>query len=110
MEEKQDKAKAKKRVKRATILKEKKPKEKLHSNRIRQILAEIDMCQQELADLALDGNAGYMSRIINGNRRCISLPIAIKIARVLKRPVEEVFIYKFKEDAATTNETETQED
>lgn len=74
--------------------KQKKQREKLHSNRIRIILEEIGMSQQELADLTIDGNAGYMSRIINGNRRCISLPIAIKIAQVLKRPVEEVFIYK----------------
>jgi DNA-binding XRE family transcriptional regulator len=100
---------AKPKVKRATILKPKKAKEKLHSNKIRQILAEIEMSQQELADLALDGNAGYMSRIINGNRRCISLPIAIKISRVLKRPVEEVFIYKFK-DNDTSPEAETDED
>ena len=99
MEEPVKKAVAKKKTKRATILKPKKAKEKLHSNRIRQILTELGMSQIELADLALDGNAGYMSRIINGNRRCISLPIAIKISRVLKRPVEEVFIYKFQENA-----------
>jgi DNA-binding XRE family transcriptional regulator len=72
----------------------KKDKEKLHSNKIRQILQETDMTQQELADLALDGNAAHLSRIINGQRRCISLPIAIKISRVLNRPVEEVFVYK----------------
>ena len=70
----------------------KKSKEKLHSNKIRQILIEMDMSQAELADLALDGNAAHLSRIINGQRRCISLPIAIKIANVLKRPVEEVFV------------------
>jgi DNA-binding XRE family transcriptional regulator len=70
----------------------KKSKEKLHSNKIRQILIEMDMSQAELADLALDGNAAHLSRIINGQRRCISLPIAIKIANALKRPVEEVFV------------------
>jgi len=75
-------------------IKKKKPKEKLHSNMIRIILTEIGMSQQELADLALDGNAAHLSRIINGQRRSISLPIAIKISTVLKRPVEEVFIYK----------------
>lgn len=75
-------------------VKAKKPKEKLHSNKIRLILAEIGMSQQELADLTLDGNAAHLSRIINGQRRCISLPIAIKISNALKRPVEEVFIYK----------------
>ena len=109
MEEQEKKAVAKKKTKRATILKPKKAKEKLHSNRIRQILTELGMSQIELADLALDGNAGYMSRIINGNRRCISLPIAIKISRVLKRPVEEVFIYNFK-DNEPSNEAETNED
>jgi DNA-binding XRE family transcriptional regulator len=76
------------------IAKVKKPKEKLHSNKIRLILAEIGMSQQELADITLDGNAAHLSRIINGQRRCISLPIAIKISNALQRPVEEVFIYK----------------
>lgn len=74
--------------------KEKKPKEKIHSNRIRLILNEIGMSQQELADLALNGDGAHLSRIMNGQRRCISLPIAIKISKVLKTPVEEVFIYK----------------
>lgn len=72
--------------------KKKKSKEKLHSNKIRQILLEMDMSQAELADIALDGDASHLSRIINGGRRCISLPIAIKISKALKRPVEEVFI------------------
>jgi DNA-binding XRE family transcriptional regulator len=72
----------------------KKQKEKLHSNKIRIILEEIGMSQQELADIACDGYASNLSRIINGQRRCISLPIAIKISRALNRPVEEVFIYK----------------
>lgn len=80
---------------------EKKTKEKLHSNKIRQILQEIDMSQQELADIALDGNAAHLSRIINGQRRCISLPIAIKISRALKLPVEEVFVYKGNDNCNT---------
>lgn len=76
------------------IKKVNKPKEKMHSNKIRIILDELGMSQQELADNALDGNAAHLSRIINGQRRCISLPIAIKISNALNRPVEEVFIYK----------------
>ena len=76
------------------IKKANKPKEKMHSNKIRIILDQIGMSQQELSDIALDGNASHLSRIINGQRRSISLPIAIKISTVLKRPVEEVFIYK----------------
>lgn len=76
------------------IVKVKKPKEKLHSNRIRVILDEIGMTQQELADMTLDGNAAHLSRIINGQRKCISLPIAFKISKALNKSVEEVFIYK----------------
>ena len=75
---------------------EKKPKEKLHSNRIKFILEEIGMSQQELADLTFDGNSGYISRIIHGKRRCISLPVAFKIAEALGKTIEEVFIYKSK--------------
>ena len=81
-------------MKEEKIIKAKKPKEKLHSNNIRMILERIGMCQQELADIALDGNTSHLSRIINGQRRCISLPIAIKISKALKMSVEEVFIYK----------------
>lgn len=76
----------------------KKPKEKLHSNRIRMVLEQMGMSQIELADIALDGNAAHLSRIINGQRRCISLPIAIKIAKALNTPVEELFIYSSKKD------------
>jgi DNA-binding XRE family transcriptional regulator len=79
-------------------VKERKPKEKLHSNRIRIILEELEMSQAELADIALDGDSAHLSRIINGQRRSISLPIAIKIATALQRPVEEVFIYKQKDE------------
>jgi hypothetical protein len=74
----------------------KKPKEKLYSNNIKMILDEIGMTQVELADLAVDGNTPYLSKIINGKRRHISLPIAFKIAKALNRPVEEVFIHKRK--------------
>ena len=62
-------------------VKTRKPKDKLHSNKIRIILTEIGMTQQELADLALGGDATHLSRIINGQRRCISLPIAMKISK-----------------------------
>lgn len=79
--------------------KTKKPKEKIYGNRIREILATTEMSQQELCDIALGGDAAHLSKIINGKRRCISLPIAIKIANALKRPVEEVFIYKKDEKA-----------
>jgi len=76
------------------IVKEKKSKEKLYGNKIKAILKQIEMSQQELADLALNGNAAHLSRIMNGKRRCISLPIAMKIAKVLGKPVEDIFIHK----------------
>jgi DNA-binding XRE family transcriptional regulator len=79
------------------IIKDKKPKEKIHGNRIREILIEKEMSQIELADLALDGDTAHLSRIINGQRRCISLPIAFKISEALKMNVEDVFIYKSNE-------------
>jgi DNA-binding XRE family transcriptional regulator len=72
----------------------KKEKEKIHSNMIRVLLEEQGMSQQELADISLDGNAGFLSKIINGQRRCISLPIAFKIAKGLNKTIEQVFIYK----------------
>lgn len=71
-------------------LKEKKAKSKLYSNKIKMILTEIEMSQQELADL-IETNPAHLSRIINGQRQCISLPIAYKISKALKRPIEEIF-------------------
>jgi plasmid maintenance system antidote protein VapI len=73
-----------------------KPKSKLYGNRIKQILMEIGMSPQELSDLT-ETTPSHISRIINGQRRCISLPIAIKISMALGRRVEEVFILNMPE-------------
>jgi transcriptional regulator with XRE-family HTH domain len=70
----------------------KKPKAKMYGNRIKEILEKKGMSPQELSDLTKI-IPSHISRIINGQRRCISLPTAIKIAQVLKKPVEYVFIY-----------------
>ena len=69
----------------------KKEKSKIKSNNIRAILTDIEMSQQELADIALNGNRHLLSRIVNGHRKCVSLPTAIKIANALGKPVEQVF-------------------
>lgn len=74
-------------------MKKPKPKTKMYGNRIKLILKEKGMSPQELADLT-ETTPSHISRIINGQRRCISLPMAIKIALVLETPVEQVFIYK----------------
>ena len=68
----------------------KSPKATIAGNNIKAILTEIGMIQQELADLT-GLSRGHLSRIINNQRLCISLPIAFKIAEVLNRSVEEVF-------------------
>jgi len=73
--------------------KEKKPKEKLYGNRIRAILKEKNMSQAELSDISGIPKS-HLTRIINGQRRCISLPIAIKLALALQTPVENLFIYQ----------------
>lgn len=71
-----------------------KQKSKIHSNRIKSILREANMTQQELADLTVDGNKAHLSRIINGKKQHISLAVAAKIAKALKKQIEEVFICK----------------
>jgi plasmid maintenance system antidote protein VapI len=76
--------------------KSKKPKEQIHSNNIRAILKQHNITQQELARVALNNDKYHLSRIINGKCRCISLPIAIRIAKALGKPVEKVFNYKEK--------------
>lgn len=72
----------------------KRKKSTIEYNRIREVLREKEMTQQELADISLDGQTGYLSNIINGHRKAISLPNAIKIARALGVTVEELFIVK----------------
>jgi DNA-binding XRE family transcriptional regulator len=72
------------------VAKEKKPKSKMYSNRIKEILRETGMSQQELADI-IETNPAHLSRIINGQRQCISLPIAMKIAKALNHTVEAIF-------------------
>ena len=66
------------------------PKATITGNNIKVILTVIEMIQQELADL-IGLFRGHLSKIINNQRLCISLPIAFKIAEVLNRSVEEVF-------------------
>jgi DNA-binding XRE family transcriptional regulator len=78
------------KLKTKKVVKEKKPKSKMYSNRIKEILRETGMSQQELAD-TIETNPAHLSRIINGQRQCISLPIAMKIAKALNHTVEDIF-------------------
>lgn len=71
----------------------KKSKEQLHSNRIKIILKEQGINQKQLSLIAKLSET-HLSKIILGQRRCISLPIAFKIAKALNKTIEEVFIAK----------------
>jgi DNA-binding XRE family transcriptional regulator len=71
--------------------KEKKPKIKIKENVVKLKLVEIGMSQQELAD-RVGTNRAHINKIANQNSPAISLPIAIKIAKELNTPVEELFI------------------
>jgi len=73
--------------------KERKQKEKMYGNRIKEFLTKKQMYMQELSDIT-EISLSHLSRIVNGQRRCISLPIAIKISQALQEPVEAVFVYQ----------------
>lgn len=74
-------------------MKERKAKDKLYGNRIKQVLLEKNMTHQELSDIS-GIIPSHLSKIINGQRRCISLPIAFKLSKALEVPVEKLFIYQ----------------
>ena len=81
----------------------KKPKSEIYSNKIKSYLQVIKMSQRELAD-RVGTNIAHISKIINGGRKSISLPIAFKIWTVIneglkenKKPtinLEQLFIYQ----------------
>ena len=77
---------------------EKKRRDKVFGNKIKSIIDEMKMSQQELADIALNGDSSHLSKIIMGKSRMITLPIAFRIARALNRPIEEVFIYRMEDE------------
>jgi DNA-binding XRE family transcriptional regulator len=69
---------------------EKREKLKIKENKVKEYLDKIQMSQQELAD-EVNTNKAHISKIVNKRSICISLPIALKIAQVLKVKVEELF-------------------
>ena len=71
----------------------KKPKETIYKNRIKEVLVQRNMCIAELSDLT-NLNSSHISRIISGQRKCISLPIAFKISNALNLTIEDLFVYQ----------------
>lgn len=67
--------------------------DKLVSNKIKFYLDQLNMSQQELADI-IQVDKSFISRIISGERPSITLGIALKISEVLGQHIEEVFNYK----------------
>lgn len=74
--------------------KDKTKRDKILRNNIKMFLDKKGMSQQELCDIALKGNASFLSKIINGKKEHISLCVALKIAKTLNEPVTEVFIFE----------------
>lgn len=73
--------------------KKRKPKEKLSGNKIRYYMELNGMIAEELAELT-QMCPSFISRIINNQRMCVSLPTALRIGRALKTPVEKLFLYE----------------
>lgn len=71
---------------------QRKPKDQIVSNNLRQILDDREMTQQELSDLT-GILPQHLSLIIKNKRKCISLPTALKISRALELSVEDIFTY-----------------
>lgn len=73
--------------------KKRKPKEKLSGNRIKYYMEQRGMIAEELADIT-QMCPSFVSRIINNQRMCVSLPTALRIGRALQTPVEKLFLYE----------------
>ncbi len=72
----------------------KKAKEKTEGNRIQALLEIKGISQADLGRMTgLD--KAHISKIINHKTKCVSLPIAYRIAIALDEPIENVFILKF---------------
>lgn len=74
--------------------KARKPKCKIESNNIKALREKKGISQNELA-LLCGTNAAHISRIESGKRCHVSIPVGLRISKVLGEPLEKVFICKF---------------
>lgn len=88
--------------------KEKKPKEKLHSNRIKSILIELNMTQSELSKLS-GLSTSHLSKIILGKKRHVSLVTAFNICNALGKPIDMVFVHKKPVNTTTQGKSKNKE-
>jgi len=70
-------------------------KEKIKGNLIKEYMDKRGMIAEELAE-TIEMCPSFLSRIINNQRMCVSLPTALRIGKALNTPVEQLFIYDFK--------------
>ncbi len=63
---------------------------KIISNKVGALLKEMDMTQTELSKKCKT-NVAHISRIVNQNLPYISLPLAMRISKVLGQPIEKIF-------------------
>ena len=73
--------------------KKRKPKEKLSGNLIKHYMELKGIIAEELSELT-QMSPSFLSRIINNQRMCVSLPTAFRIGRALNTPVEKLFLYE----------------
>lgn len=67
------------------------PKSEVINNHVKKFREEKGWDQTSLAEKALM-NASFLSKIENGNRKQVSVPVAIRICKALGKTVEETFI------------------
>lgn len=63
---------------------------KVSSNNIQKYLDVLKMTKKELSDKT-GISKWHLSLLISNKRKNVSLPIAMKVAKALKQPVEKVF-------------------
>lgn len=80
-----------KKVKNKKKSKPRRERIKLWGNNLDQVLKELEMPDIELADLVKTTPA-HICRIKSNQTSSISLPVALKIAKVLGKPVEQLWI------------------
>lgn len=69
-----------------------KTKHKLIGNNIKLYMEQKGIIAEELADIC-GMCPSFVSRILNNQRMCVSLPTALRIGKALKTPVEKLFIF-----------------
>ncbi|MEM2138822.1 MAG: helix-turn-helix transcriptional regulator [Candidatus Woesearchaeota archaeon] len=68
-----------------------KDKIKIKGNRIKEVLKQKNMSQQELADKC-GISKHHLSMIVNNKKPNLSVPIALKISKALKTNIDDLFI------------------